>query len=69
MITRILRLKSHFTEIEITLPKVDVTQRDNDGKTALDLASEDDNEDENADGNVSEALRSRGKLLELGHTC
>ena len=47
--------------------------RDNDGKTALDLASDDDDEEEeeeeDGDGNVAEALRTRETLLELGHTC
>ena len=56
------------------LPQVDVALRDNDGKTALELASDDDDDDEeeeeeDGDGNVAEALRTRETLLELGHTC
>ena len=63
---------ANFTDSYTTLTKVDVTLRDNDGKTALDHASNDDDEDDDEkeeDTNVAEVLGSRETLLELGHTC
>ena len=61
------------------LPQVDVTLTDHDGKTALDLASdeeedgedegEEDEDDEDEMDDVVEAIEKRDDLLELGHTC
>ena len=55
--------------------QVDVTLRDNDDKTALDLASDEEDEEdgeEDEEGEIDdvvEALENRDDLLGIGHTC